>query len=1205
MIDLKQYLKSNAIHLNAREVLQSPIAILLGVSQDAADRLTTLQIRTVFELATAQVFAAASNIAGSTPTNILFSRYGAVPADIIKDSLLDREVSELALQPIEALDGIGTVDGPQIAAALHVQTIRDLAFWPPYVAAVAIVQQVLLPENAPGFDPEAPADLIPTSGDYPTEKVFYSSVVIDEIQDQPTQDLNAPVKIAANDEFGFKTPAIGALITIEQCWYSEGVALGNLLHSLALAPGESTRIATIDWARQTRGQSAEEIAQSESLSNVTGHNRAISEVTSAMAAESQFGSSLVNSASRSKSFGVSARGGFGAFSFGASASFASNRSRVKAVSSSYGRRNLMASMAQNVADQTHQYANAVRNRRASVVTEVSQQEQETLASRTVTNYNHMHALSIQYYEVLQIYRVTSRVSQVEKCLFVPMQVIDDWTQALINRYRDILYEVALEPRVRSALNSLNGTIKLNPTIELSLSLNDPHQLSSAEPFPQNAQLVGLKLSVDNTSPDDGEPVPWIGGWQLKLQDRPRVIGKSSSEYSGDLLVPVSLAAIESIGCWVFLQDNALDDRSIELALEIFNGVEMLHWTLTFTYGSLKNEGGVSSSGKLLAEVVRVVNEGQDPENSDWLVQHLAQNRVYYSQMIWLNMDAATRALLLSPYRYEGAPLMQQIDPEPITVTGNYLAFRMNADEEDPAWRAWLGSHGYFSGNTMRHETVPLPSGGVFAEAVLGRFNSAEKLDMSRFWNWQDSPIPFAAPEIAALQAGQHTVESAPTAGNLDQPIVNIVNPTALPDPQGLNGILNTLGNGNLFRDMSGREQAFALAQAGLQNASQAAIAAGYQAGANMTNAGALLNRAAAIDAAESGGSNGAYPGNGSSGSANSNSNSLQKDLINRLVPTVPPQADNRPEAGSPPEPLPEGNNAASGTTPPVPRNYHGFVPSHDMRVPDSNLLDVSALGPHSYRHNKSVEDKTGLIYTAKVGFLDIGHMRDLCDLTKYVFDRIETNNGEPAEFDTTYGKVKITQAIPKNDWIKVARSVAFDDSVGEEIASYWYRGIENHPSSFSPESLFSSYIGTFLAEQALKLTQANFNNAVTEVLLSLLEYFKAMSKEETLEAFGKISNRWVEYTNPIDAYVNFRYLKRRNFTIQPWQAGHPSDETIPYWIAAPGWIKADFGLTEDYYSYSHGRYVDETPVNRVDFLQKLNEIRADAKKEYGNEFDQP
>jgi hypothetical protein len=57
-------------------------------------------------------------------------------------------------------------------------------------------------------------------------------------------------------------------------------------------------------------------------------------------------------------------------------------------------------MSQNIADSTHQAANAARNRRASVVREVSEAESERISTRTLTNYNHMHALSVQYYEVV-------------------------------------------------------------------------------------------------------------------------------------------------------------------------------------------------------------------------------------------------------------------------------------------------------------------------------------------------------------------------------------------------------------------------------------------------------------------------------------------------------------------------------------------------------------------------------------------------------------------------------------------------------------------------------------------------------------------------------------------------------------------------------------------------------------------------------------
>jgi hypothetical protein len=118
---------------------------------------------------------------------------------------------------------------------------------------------------------------------------------------------------------------------------------------------------------------------------------------------------------------------------------------------------------------------------------------------------------------------------------------------------------------------------------------------------------------------------------------------------------------------------------------------------------------------------------------------------------------------------------------------------------------------------------------VFAEAVLGRFNAAEKMDLTRFWNWQDSPIPIVAPEIAPLQAGTRAQSDEIRPGQLSQPVLSIQQPTALPDPAGVTAIINAIQQGNMFRDMSGLAQTAALAQAGVQASAAGATAAGEQA----------------------------------------------------------------------------------------------------------------------------------------------------------------------------------------------------------------------------------------------------------------------------------------------------------------------------------------------------------------------------------------
>ena len=185
-----------------------------------------------------------------------------------------------------------------------------------------------------------------------------------------------------------------------------------------------------------------------------------------------------------------------------------------------------------------------------------------------------------------------------------------------------------------------------------------------------------------------------------------------------------------------------------------------------------------------------------------------------------------------------------MDSQPIASTANYLVFKVNVtvtgDAEDQrwapeqeAWRKWLSLRG-LDRPAPKSEIIPLPSGGVFAEAVLGRFNAAEKMDLTRFWNWQDSPIPITAPEIAPLQAGGRAQSDEIRPGQLSQPVLSIQSPTALPDPTGIAAIIGAIQQGNMFRDMSGLAQTAALAQAGVQASAAGATAAGQQAANTLT-----------------------------------------------------------------------------------------------------------------------------------------------------------------------------------------------------------------------------------------------------------------------------------------------------------------------------------------------------------------------------------
>ena len=369
----------------------------------------------------------------------------------------------MALQPIAILRRIGPSLGPEVASVLGATTVRDLALWPPYLAARQILTEAFFPDRQPGADPDAPADLLPSTGTHPTERVFYRRLLIDT-SPSDTAGL-APIESAAAidvvpglmDPRGFDRLATGALLTFSQSWFSQGLTLGQLLHSTCLAPGESTRMAVVDWNRRTRAATTEDIAETEELSNVQTHNRALSEVTTATAREVQQGQSQIRAASTTSEAGLGL--GLDIGPLGLSASSATTTTAVMTSTSSFGVRDVAAEFAQDINDRTQQHASAARNRRASIVREVSQEEHETISTRVVTNYNHMHALTVQYYEVVQAFRVTTEIARVERCLFVPFKLFDFSRPGVIEQWRDQLARAALTASIARLLAEF-GTVRV-------------------------------------------------------------------------------------------------------------------------------------------------------------------------------------------------------------------------------------------------------------------------------------------------------------------------------------------------------------------------------------------------------------------------------------------------------------------------------------------------------------------------------------------------------------------------------------------------------------------------------------------------------------------------------------------------------------------------------------------------------------------------
>lgn len=836
-----KHIHSQFAGLTLAELLREKPTVLLAVTDEGRLALEKLKIYSVFDLGMSEVFDNAAKIvhASETPGSVLRKFGRASQAMVDKDMVTVTKVTELPYEPIQVLIGIGPNNGPELAAHLSVSTIRDLALWPPYLAAKAMVIEAYNPDLDLAPNTEAPDELIPKSGEFGTERHIYASVVMfpGKFQSKPRSLNNHLFDITAtptgND--GFDTVRFGALLSYSQTWFPMRVAKGQLLHSLPLAPGESTRMAVIGWSNKSAAVTRESLTETERLSNTQDRARTISEVANSVANEFQSGSS--QSASESATASI---GGISAIPFLAGvatggASVSETAAATHTVST--GSRGITTHLAQNIQDSTQQVTSSVRGQRASVISEVTQSQSENLSTRTITNYNHMHALTIQYYEVVQIYETRIRLEDVERCIFLPIKLIDFHDERNIFKYLPILKSAALDYRARSMLEDLEASGKyyrMNfkfdrlPDAE---ALFDPlglrrltkelakakakmraknHVLDHNEFIESGSNLnrIGInpELQLNNIKwrpPNEG----LISRVEIEMEDGRRIAvtqENSAATDDPDTVSPafenqqaLSFGAIRSVR--LFTRANfggnaaTLQDRFVPFKLAVkLNGES--HWLDCSFF--IEQQGAFYND--------RIFLEIDNPEGFEELGQILMENQLYYSQQIWQRQNPQTLIMQLAPFTIQldgvSINLVDHITPVPIKMVGNYAVYKFSY-ENHRVWRQWLYENADRS--TVLADQVAIPTGGVFAEAVLGRFNSAEKLDATRFFDWQES-LPDEPPKIAPLEAGQRTeLFEAPTASAFETNLVKVQAPQKFPDPSGLDAVLKAIATQNLFRNMSG------------------------------------------------------------------------------------------------------------------------------------------------------------------------------------------------------------------------------------------------------------------------------------------------------------------------------------------------------------------------------------------------------------------
>jgi hypothetical protein len=252
-----------------------------------------------------------------------------------------------------------------------------------------------------------------------------------------------------------RSVAIGHVIEYVVRYRSNGYSLGNVAHSLTLAPRQKRRIMTLDFSATERAMRQEASSGDDSILDSLDSRHDYDS-----AVEGEFSEW---SRGQSSSSAMGGAGGIGAVIPGVPVVIGGGFSggQSDSAASQEGMRETAVKEQQRLRDSIRRFGESTRNYEATVVKEVEQTESIKGVSEVVQNINYTRALSVVYYEILRHLRVDTEVGSVSECVFVPLP-IRPFSDERIRRHRKVLSRFArgwLDKAVFQHLDSILGDFR--------------------------------------------------------------------------------------------------------------------------------------------------------------------------------------------------------------------------------------------------------------------------------------------------------------------------------------------------------------------------------------------------------------------------------------------------------------------------------------------------------------------------------------------------------------------------------------------------------------------------------------------------------------------------------------------------------------------------------------------------------------------------
>ena len=642
--------------------------------------------------------------------------------------------------------------------------------------------------------------------------------------------------ITESPPLGASRLALAHVFEFRQTWTPDGFSLGDLLYSLPLAPGQKRRVGIVDWMRREAASRSESDELRDEITAEIVRDRDIREVVASTLTEHLEGKSTAISYGNANGGGAAGSGSSGNMSMGAAGGFSMGGGIGSSKAESDAMRHLVASNTQRIDDATRQAASAVRSRRSTVVRALDQTERVEARAEVVANYNHCHALTIQYFEVLRHFLVKHDIASVREALLVPVPMRGFVADATANpdhrepilAWEDEIASAALTPRVLEGLAALRRK-QADPEWKL-------YPLAAYGDEPVQEVVVTMEIEFALLASTPAEDVADKRKELLKLLDVATVVVMVGAAGNSIPITPVGPS------------DDAIERRLFTGTIPFGATPPVLNTLTTFrclgpapstlrtefsataravnvTYRTAFGNGTLfswSGSRALHPEItlIRAVPSEErrsprleDQQRIDYLESHLNTHAEHYHKAIWLQMDPSTRYNLLDQFTVPqlDISIAAAVENRIIGFMGNSMVMPVTINVRVDRQTDFRDASGnperiaalYEAQLASAESRICLPTGGVHAEAIMGSCNACEEVDDSRFWRWQDAPIPDDTPAIDPLGTGTRRADLDVAASTLPASIIAMQTAAALPDPAGIKAALDVLGKAGIFPDLSG------------------------------------------------------------------------------------------------------------------------------------------------------------------------------------------------------------------------------------------------------------------------------------------------------------------------------------------------------------------------------------------------------------------